>query len=152
MSRHDAIARAERHLDCGAFQGSLRAVLNPTASRVSTHASDLKSYVEKVLIPAFHAMGFETSIGTNDLAPGPFLLATRMEDPSAPTSAVWPWRRRNRTGRALERRSSPWQLTERDGRWYGRGTADNKGQHSINMAALQAVLATRGSSGSIASS
>ena len=39
---------------------------------------------------------------------------------------------------------SPWQLTERDGRWYGRGTADNKGQHSINMAALQAVLTTRG--------
>jgi acetylornithine deacetylase/succinyl-diaminopimelate desuccinylase-like protein len=38
----------------------------------------------------------------------------------------------------------PWAVTERDGRWYGRGTADNKGQHAINLAALEAVLAERG--------
>jgi acetylornithine deacetylase/succinyl-diaminopimelate desuccinylase-like protein len=31
-----------------------------------------------------------------------------------------------------------------DGRWFGRGTADNKGQHSINLAALDRVLAARG--------
>jgi acetylornithine deacetylase/succinyl-diaminopimelate desuccinylase-like protein len=31
-----------------------------------------------------------------------------------------------------------------DGRWYGRGTADNKGQHALNIAALEAVLAERG--------
>src|SRR6202034_2257116 len=29
-------------------------------------------------------------------------------------------------------------------RWYGRGTADNKGQHSINLAALSLVLEARG--------
>ena len=41
----------------------------------------------------------------------------------------------------------PWK-TARDGdRLYGRGTADNKGQHTINMAALDAVLRTRGSLG-----
>ncbi len=28
--------------------------------------------------------------------------------------------------------------------WFGRGTADNKGQHSINIGALRAVLETRG--------
>ena len=38
-------------------------------------------------------------------------------------------------------------LTERGNRWYGRGVADNKGQHSINIAALQAVLETRGNLG-----
>ena len=32
-------------------------------------------------------------------------------------------------------------------RWYGRGTADNKGQHSINLAALEAVITQRGSLG-----
>ena len=39
---------------------------------------------------------------------------------------------------------SPWTLTERDGRWYGRGIADNKGQHSVNMQAMANVLAERG--------
>ena len=38
----------------------------------------------------------------------------------------------------------PWQLTEEGDRWYGRGTADNKGQHALNLSALEAVLAERG--------
>ncbi len=39
---------------------------------------------------------------------------------------------------------SPWSLTVEGDFWYGRGTADNKGQHSINIAALGQVLAARG--------
>ena len=38
----------------------------------------------------------------------------------------------------------PWQTTTKGERVYGRGTADNKGQHSINMAALRAVREARG--------
>ena len=38
----------------------------------------------------------------------------------------------------------PWALTEEGDRWYGRGTADNKGQHALNLAALEAVIAERG--------
>src|ERR1700709_536821 len=38
----------------------------------------------------------------------------------------------------------PWQTTTKGERVYGRGTADNKGQHSINMSALRAVRETRG--------
>ncbi|MAE90432.1 MAG: hypothetical protein CMI67_12700, partial [Pelagibaca sp.] len=41
----------------------------------------------------------------------------------------------------------PWKITQRGDRLYGRGTADNKGQHLVNIAALEAVLATRGSLG-----
>jgi acetylornithine deacetylase/succinyl-diaminopimelate desuccinylase-like protein len=33
----------------------------------------------------------------------------------------------------------PWKTTISGNRLYGRGTADNKGQHSINLAALHAV-------------
>ena len=29
----------------------------------------------------------------------------------------------------------PGSCTELNGRWYGRGIADNKGQHSVNMSA-----------------
>jgi acetylornithine deacetylase/succinyl-diaminopimelate desuccinylase-like protein len=39
---------------------------------------------------------------------------------------------------------NPWLLTTEDDRWYGRGTADNKGQHALNLSALEAVLAERG--------
>src|SRR5262249_22217688 len=39
---------------------------------------------------------------------------------------------------------SPWSVTLSQGRWYGRGTADNKGQHTINLAALGRVLDARG--------
>lgn len=35
--------------------------------------------------------------------------------------------------------SSPWELTERDGRWYGRGAADCKGNIAVILTALRAV-------------
>src|SRR3982075_2750788 len=38
----------------------------------------------------------------------------------------------------------PWRTTTVGNRVYGRGTADNKGQHSINMSALAAVREARG--------
>jgi hypothetical protein len=38
----------------------------------------------------------------------------------------------------------PWTLAADGDRLYGRGSADNKGQHSINIAALAQVLAGRG--------
>jgi acetylornithine deacetylase/succinyl-diaminopimelate desuccinylase-like protein len=146
VSRQDAIRRAAQHLDSGAFREELSArVAVPTASRESAHAPDLRAYLERDLQPVFGQMGFATTIATNDLAPGPFLIATRIEDEAAPTvlhyghgdvvsglDAQW------------SEGLSPWRLVEQDGRWYGRGTADNKGQHSINIAALRAVLEERG--------
>jgi acetylornithine deacetylase/succinyl-diaminopimelate desuccinylase-like protein len=38
----------------------------------------------------------------------------------------------------------PWRTTIAGNRVYGRGTADNKGQHSINLSALAAVREARG--------
>ncbi len=40
--------------------------------------------------------------------------------------------------------SSPWALTERDGRWYGRGTSDCKGNVVMHLAALRALGAGGG--------
>jgi acetylornithine deacetylase/succinyl-diaminopimelate desuccinylase-like protein len=36
-------------------------------------------------------------------------------------------------------KSPPWQLTERDGRWYGRGAADCKGSIAVHLTALRAL-------------
>ena len=41
----------------------------------------------------------------------------------------------------------PFELIEEDGYFFGRGTADNKAQHTINMAALRAVIEARGALG-----
>lgn len=35
--------------------------------------------------------------------------------------------------------SSPWELVERDGRWFGRGTADDKGSIAVVLTALRAL-------------
>jgi acetylornithine deacetylase/succinyl-diaminopimelate desuccinylase-like protein len=149
VSRQDAVVQAAHHLDSGGFREELAGrIAVPTVSRDRRHAPDLRAYVERDLQPVFRDMGFETRIATNDLAPGPFLIATRIEDPSALT--VLHYGHGDVVAGLDEQWSeglSPWRLTERDGRWYGRGTADNKGQHSINMAALRTVLAVRGTLG-----
>src|SRR5690554_2409400 len=98
--------------------------------------------------PAFEAMGFTCQTLTHPAAKAPFLFAQRIEDPSLPTVLGYG---HGDVIRGLEPEwhegLDPWTLTERDGRWYGRGIADNKGQHSVNMAAMKAVLDTRGKLG-----
>ena len=42
---------------------------------------------------------------------------------------------------------SPWKVSVQGDRLYGRGTADNKGQHTINLGAIQAVIEARGKLG-----
>ena len=95
--------------------------------------------------PAFEAMGFECRTLTHSRAKAPFLFAQRIEDPRLPTVFGYG---HGDVIRGLEPEwkegLSPWTLTERDGRWYGRGIADNKGQHSVNMQAMAHVLAERG--------
>jgi acetylornithine deacetylase/succinyl-diaminopimelate desuccinylase-like protein len=76
---------------------------------------------------------------------GPFLIATRIEDPKLPTVLGYGHADVIR-GLEPQWRSGldPWTLKVEGERWYGRGTADNKGQHLINMLALEQVIAERG--------
>ncbi len=72
-------------------------------------------------------------------------MAERIENPSFLTVLIYG---HGDTVRGLDdlwrHGLSPWSLKVEGERIYGRGTADNKGQHSINIAALAAVLAERG--------
>ena len=76
---------------------------------------------------------------------GPILTAERIEDAARPTVLTYG---HGDTVRGLDEQwrdgLDPWVLTEEGDRWYGRGTADNKGQHALNLRALEAVLAERG--------
>ena len=146
MTRSAAIERAGRQFDSGDFRATLaRRIAVPTESQNPDRSEVLAAYLSGEMQPAFEAMGFECRTLTHSRAKAPFLFAQRIEDPSLPTVFGYG---HGDVIRGLEPEwqpgLSPWQLTERDGRWYGRGIADNKGQHSVNMQALANVLAERG--------
>ncbi|WP_251879829.1 M20 family metallopeptidase [Achromobacter sp. Marseille-Q4954] len=149
MTRAQAIAQAEQCFDSGAFRALLaRRLAQPTESQNPARAPELAAYLEAEIRPAFEALGFTCRTLTHPKALAPFLYAERIEDPVLPTVLGYG---HGDVIRGLEKEwkegLSPWALTESEGRWYGRGIADNKGQHSINMEALRLVLETRGKLG-----
>ncbi len=146
MTRDAAIEKAADCFRSGAFREVLaRRVAIPTESRRPERAETLRRYLTDEMVPALAAMGFETDLIEVPSACGPFLYAERIEDPSALTvlgyahgDVVNGFEGRWSDGR------SPWEVAEADGRWYGRGVADSKGQHTVNLEALRCVLETRG--------
>ena len=148
-SRDAAIEEATGFLFSGMFEETLRRwVAIPSASRVAANKPDLWRYVTEEMQPLFERLGFKTRILENELAPGPFLLAERIEDLGFTTILQYG---HGDVVAGLDEQwdagLSPFAMTEKDGRWYGRGTADNKGQHAVNLAAIEALLAVRGSLG-----
>ena len=147
MSRAEAIKRAETVWDDGTFLRDLaRRVAIRSESQEPASRGELDRYVEDEMRPTFAAMGYDVAIHPNpDPKGGPFLVATRIEDPALPTVMVYGHGDVVR-GLADQWRAGldPWRVTVEGERVYGRGTVDNKGQHSIAIAALDAVAKTRG--------
>jgi acetylornithine deacetylase/succinyl-diaminopimelate desuccinylase-like protein len=145
MSRDAAIGRAQAYFDDGTFVADLRRrVAIPSSSQEPSRAEALHSYLRDEITPALASLGFTSHILDNPLGP-PVLVAERLEDPAALTVLIYG---HGDTVRGLDQLwregLSPWSVTIEGDRMYGRGTADNKGQHSIDMAALAAVIAERG--------
>ncbi|AMJ60575.1 M20 family metallopeptidase [Bosea sp. PAMC 26642] len=149
MTRAQAIAHAQDYFDSGAFKSDLaRLIAMPTESQNPDRAPVLTQYLETEMRPLFESLGFECRILHHSIARGPFLFAQRIEDKSLPTIFGYG---HGDVIRGLDAQwsegLSPWTLTERGDRWYGRGVVDNKGQHVININALRAVLESRGKLG-----
>jgi acetylornithine deacetylase/succinyl-diaminopimelate desuccinylase-like protein len=149
MTRAAAIARATDYFDSGAFKADLaRRVAILTESQNPERKAELGRYIESEIAPALTALGFACRTLTHPKAKGPFLFAERREDASLPTVFGYG---HGDVIRGLDagwhKGLSPWTLTEQDGRYYGRGVVDNKGQHTINIAAQAAVLKERGKLG-----
>jgi acetylornithine deacetylase/succinyl-diaminopimelate desuccinylase-like protein len=146
MTRTDAVARARQHLTSGEFLGELdRRVAYQTESQNPERREVLRAYLEEELKPAFSELDFATRLIEPPAGSNPYLLAEYRESSSAPTvlmyghgdvvdGMVGEWRDN----------LNPWRTTPVGNRVYGRGTADNKGQHSINLSALRAVREARG--------
>ena len=147
-SRAGAIRRAEEYFDKGAFEAELgrRVAIRSESQKLPESRPECHRYLDAEMQPTFQAMGFTCQKYDNPLAgQGPVLLATRIEEEGLPTVLGYG---HGDVVRGLEdqwtKGKGPW-ITAREGdRLYGRGTADNKGQHTINMAALRAVMAERG--------
>ena len=145
--RGEAIRAASAWFDGGGLLADLRRrVAFRTVSQEHDRASELARYLTEEIGPTVEKLGFIWTVWENPVASAPPLLfAERMEDPSLPTvltyghgDVVAGYDNQWADGH------SPWELVETSGRWYGRGTADNKGQHTINIAALGRVLTSRG--------
>jgi acetylornithine deacetylase/succinyl-diaminopimelate desuccinylase-like protein len=129
----------------GSFRDRLaRFVSIPSASRVASAKPELERFLAEEMIPLFQAMGFTTRLLEHADAPGPCLLAERFEGADLPTVLQYGHGDVVAGLDGWDEGLSPFDLHERDGRWYGRGTADNKGQLNVNLTALEALLATRG--------
>jgi acetylornithine deacetylase/succinyl-diaminopimelate desuccinylase-like protein len=147
VTRFAAIARASDYFDSGDFLADLaRRVAFRTESAVAARRRELLAYLEQEIVPAAGRLGAGARVLDNpDTGGGPLLIAHRHEGDGLPTvltyghaDVVLAEPGRWRAG------LDPWRVTVEGDRWYGRGTADNKGQHTINLAALEHVLAARG--------
>lgn len=146
MTRTAAVQHATDHFESGAlFEDLQRRVAWRTQSQ-APQADLLAGYLDDEIRPALLAMGFKvrTLRFPDQPSGGRFLIAQRIECETLPTVLMYghgdvvygydeQW----------QDRLSPWSLTAVGDRWYGRGTADNKGQHSINLAALSCVIKAR---------
>ncbi|WP_119274973.1 M20 family metallopeptidase [Taklimakanibacter deserti] len=149
-TREGAIARAESYFDGGLFLADLgRRVAIPTASQEADAMPALVDYVSAEMAATLSGLGYECQVLPNPVNfYGPFLVARRIENAGLPTVLTYGHGDVVR-GQAEKWRNglSPWRIVIEGDRIYGRGTADNKGQHTINIAALACVLAERGSLG-----
>jgi len=146
-TRSAAIEAAESWFDAGELLADLRRrVAFRTESQNRERADELARYLSAEIGPSVERLGFRWAVWENPVAGAPPLLfAERSEDPSLPTMLSYGHGDvvAGHDGQWADGRS-PWVVAQSDGRWYGRGTADNKGQHTINLAALGRVLAARG--------
>lgn len=146
-SRDAVLAAARAHFDGGDFLRDLaRRVAIRTESQDPASGPALQAYLEAEIGPSLSALGFTFTVHPNPQAGfGPFLIAKRHEGGHLPTVLMYGHGDVIRGQDASWKRGQgPWTLAADGDRLYGRGTADNKGQHSINIAALAQVLAARG--------
>src|SRR5215475_13770896 len=148
VSRAAAIARAHTYFDSGEFLVDLRRrVAIPSSSQEPERAAALRRYLDEEMAPSLAPLGFISRVLDNRSGP-PFSVAERMERGAALTVLIYG---HGDTVRGLDESwragLSPWVVSVEGTRIYGRGTADNKGQHGINIAALAAVLAERSRAG-----
>lgn len=146
VSRQELLEKAGQFVDSGELFNELsQLVARQTVSSSPEYRVEINAYLDEILRERFEAMGFTVTMDLNWRGSGnSFLIATRIESRQLPTVLCY--------GHAdvvdgqaeqWERGRDPFVLSSEGERWYGRGSADNKGQHLVNLKALELILAER---------
>lgn len=147
MDRAQLIDAAAHYVDGGELVADLAAlVARRSVSQSEGRREDLYAYLQEDMQPLLSAMGFAVEIFDNPREGGaPLLIASRIEDEALPTVLVYGHGdvcngEAHRWREGLE----PFTLIREGDKLYGRGTADNKIQHLINIKALELLIREKG--------
>ncbi len=114
----------------------------PSISADPAHSADVRRNAEYLAAEA-RRVGFQKA-ELIETAGHPAVYAERMVDPSLPTALIYGHHDVQPVDPLDEWKSSPFEPEVRDGKLYGRGAVDDKGQVWMHLKAVEAVLAARG--------
>ncbi|MBI36074.1 MAG: hypothetical protein CL568_00640 [Alphaproteobacteria bacterium] len=148
--RNKIIKSIEKYFDDGEFIKDLNLLIeSKTESQIDNSLETLNNYFLNHLTPSLNKYGFKTEISDNpNPKAGPLLIAERIENKDLPTILIYGHSdvvvgQEDEWDRGLD----PWNLTIKEDKIFGRGTADNKGQHWIIISSLQHVIKETGNLG-----
>lgn len=147
MNRTELIKSAAYYVDSGALTADLAAlVARKSISQSEGQPVELYAYLQEEMQPLLRGMGFVTEIFNNPREGGaPLMVASRIEQEGLPTVLIYGHGdvcngEAHRWRQGLE----PFTLVREGDKLYGRGTADNKIQHLINIKALELLIRSQG--------
>lgn len=117
------------------------AISIPSISTLPAHAGDVRRAAEWAAQRA-RGMGFEAAVHAT--AGHPIMMATWHRKKGVPTFVVYGHYDVQAAEPAALWQSPPFELTERSGALYGRGTSDDKGQMVAHLMAIDAWLGENG--------
>ena len=142
--KEKAVQHATQYFDKGYFRKDLAELIS-VKTESQNNECNLENYYDQNIIPMLVKMGFKCRVMENPLSKANIILfAERIENADFNTILTY-----GHGDVVLGQDScwdnglSPYKLIEKDNRYYGRGTADNKGQHLINIQALNSLLSVQ---------
>lgn len=142
--KEKAVQHATQYFDKGYFKKDLAELIS-VKTESQNNECNLENYYDQNIIPMLVKMGFKCKVLENPLYKANIILfAERIENADFSTILTY-----GHGDVVLGQDScwdnglSPYKLIEKDNRYYGRGTADNKGQHLINIKALYSLLSVQ---------
>ena len=142
--KEKAVQHATQYFDKGYFRKDLAELIS-VKTESQNNECNLENYYDQNIIPMLVKIGFKCRVMENPLSKANIILfAERIENADFNTILTY-----GHGDVVLGQDScwdnglSPYKLIEKDNRYYGRGTADNKGQHLINIKALNSLLSVQ---------